>query len=251
MNKKLEFDNLITEMGKCKKCNNLSKISKGTIVDCSLINIFKNEEICKNIPSIWTDWYNRLSSKIFVVGQDWGPESDMMFFYNRYKELCKKNKNDEKENWSQIISEEKSITKKMLTKFLIKSAYNNNYIIDNKYLDKIYITNAIMCARRGSSYRDTTYFKVKDCTLNCTEFLKKQIEIIGPKVILTLGYYPLLALSSIYNFSIRDNLSTTISETPEIFIENVCIIPLFHPAAQIKSTEQLNQYDRIWNKIKK
>jgi len=46
-------------------------------VDCSLINIYENSKFAKEIPSIWTDWYNRLDSKIMIIGQDWGPFEDM------------------------------------------------------------------------------------------------------------------------------------------------------------------------------
>lgn len=54
-------------MSKCEKC--LSMHSKSNI-DCSLINIYKNEMFAKEIPSIWTDWYNRLDSEIMIIGQD-------------------------------------------------------------------------------------------------------------------------------------------------------------------------------------
>lgn len=60
-----QFNNLLNELGKCDKCTNFSCSKK------SLINIYKEKEFCKNIPSIWTDWFNRLDSKIMIVGQDW------------------------------------------------------------------------------------------------------------------------------------------------------------------------------------
>ena len=61
-------------MADCKKCMSLEK-KNGR--NCSLINIYQNNKFCKNIPSIWTDWFNRLDSKIMIIGQDWGPYNDM------------------------------------------------------------------------------------------------------------------------------------------------------------------------------
>ena len=112
-------------------------------------------------------------------------------------------------------------------------------------LDDIYVTNAIMCARKGDKYRGNN-IDLKKSTFNCKEYLERQIKIVQPKIILTLGYYPLKALSNIFKFDIKDTLKDTIQNMPIIKEENFIIIPLYHPVAQIKKEEQLNQYDRIW-----
>lgn len=112
-------------------------------------------------------------------------------------------------------------------------------------MDKIYITNAILCARSGNHYRSDS-IKLKECTLNCCGFLKKQIDMVKPKVILTLGFYPLLSLSKIYGFKIEKNLTQTLKKHSLFQVEGITIIPIYHPAAQIKKELQLEQYNRIW-----
>ena len=203
-----QFNNLIKDLSACDKCVNFKCSSK------SLINIYKNYEFCINIPSIWTDWLNRLNSDIMIIGQDWGPYNDMKKLHNLLSE--------DKSNWNELIELEKSNTKKMLEKY-IKESSNNEYYLDNIYL--------------------------KTSTLNCSEYLLKQIEIVKPKVILTLGYYPLMSLSRIFNFRIGKTLKETIVKLPEIMVNNYVIIPLYHPVAQIKKEEQLTQYKRIWKYI--
>ena len=153
--------------------------------------------------------------------------------------------NPTKENWQLLMEEEKSLTKKNLTKFLIESSKNK---IDS--LNDIYITNAIMCARKGCSYRGNN-INLKQSTLNCSFFLKRQIEIVKPKVIGTLGYYPLFSLSKIFSFDIEKNLTETIKKHPIIYVDEFIIIPLYHPVAQIKKEQQLEQYQKIWENIKK
>ena len=148
----------------------------------------------------------------------------------------------DKSNWQEIIELEKSNTKKLLN-YYIKQSSNNNYSLDD-----IFITNAIMCARQGDSYRGNN-IDLKKSTINCSEYLLKQIDIIKPKVILTLGYYSLLSLSKIYNFKIDRTFKETINKYPEINVNNYVIIPLYHPVAQIKKSEQLEQYKRIWKYI--
>ncbi len=227
------FDELINEMSKCSKCISLKK-KDGK--DCSLINIYQVDEFCKNIPSVWTDWYNRLDSKIMIIGQDWGPYNDMKRLNDHYR------KKPNKENWNYLIEQEKSTTKRLLDYFVRESS-------KNKYnLDDIFITNAIMCARKGNNYRGDN-IGLKKSTNNCSKYLLKQIDIIKPKVILTLGYYPLLSLSKTYKFNIEKTLKDTINNNPEIILDDFIIIPLYHPVAQIKKSEQLKQYQRIWKYI--
>ena len=221
MDKVEKFNKLINKMSLCNKCINM-KNKNG--IDCSLINIYKNKEFSKNIPSVWTDWYNRLNSKIMIIGQDWGPYNDMEKIYNK------------------IINEEKSMTKKMLENYLIQSSKDENI------LDKIYITNAIMCARKGNNYRGNN-IKLKDSTKNCLEYIKIQIDIVNPKVILTLGYYPLYSLSQIFKFNIEKQLTDTIKKQSYFKVDNIVIIPLYHPTAQVKKEIQLQQYKKIWNFI--
>lgn len=236
-NKKEKLDLLFREMSNCNRCCNLVKRNGK---DCSLINIYQEPDFYQNIPSIWTDWYQRVDSDMMIIGQDWGPYEEMKKFHDEY--LIEKTS----KNWNQLIEKEKSLTKKMLTKYLIESSKNTQYEMTESDMKHIYITNAIMCARGGNHYRGDNIM-LKESTIHCTPFLKRQIEIVNPKVILTLGYYPLLTLSYIFGFEIENNLTKTIEKTPEIKIGNYRIIPLYHPTAQIKKEQQLSQYRRIWN----
>ena len=226
--KKKQFEDLINELGKCDKCINLKCKEK------SLINIYQDYDFSTNIPSIWTDWFNRLDSKIMIVGQDWGPYDDMKKFNNLL--------NKDKSNWKEIIESEKSNTKKLLENY-IKESSNRKYSLDD-----IFITNAIMCARQGNSYRGNN-IELKKSTISCSKYLISQIEIIKPKVILTLGYYPLMSLSKTLNFEINKTLKETIKNYSEIKIDKFVIIPLYHPVAQIKKQEQLERYKKIWKYI--
>lgn len=225
------FDELISDMSECQKCMHIHFKNN---IDCSLINIYKNKKFAKQIPSIWTDWLNRLDAKIMVIGQDWGPFNDM----KKLNELLK----DDKSNWNELIESEKSNTKKLLENY-IKESSNNKYSLNDTF-----ITNAIMCARQGNNYRGNN-INLKCSTVNCKEFLLRQIEIVKPKIVLPLGYYPLYSLSKIYNFKIENNLTKTIEKYPIIKIKDFIIIPLYHPVAQIKKERQMEQYNRIWQFI--
>lgn len=219
--KETKIKELIDDIGKCSSCV--------TLGDKSLIN-FYNTDMALKVPSIWTDFLNHLDSDVMVIGQDWGPYEDMKSLYERYKSG---------EDFKALIDEEKSLTKRNLYKFI----YLTNPSFD---VQDIYITNAIMCARSGSNYRGNN-IDLKHSTICCSKFLKRQIDIVKPKVIITLGYYPLLSLASIFGFEIEDNLTKSIVNTPVIEVNDYIIIPVYHPAAQIGMSKQLEQYKRIWD----
>lgn len=237
--KKDSLNSMFSEMSECNLCLDM-KNRNGK--DCSLTNIYK-DNFYREVPSIWTDWYNRLDSKIMIIGQDWGPFNEMRKFHDMYIG----DKTDD--NWKRIIEEEKSLTKKLLTKYLVDSGRDYGLDIDENFINNIYITNAIMCARNGDNYRSNN-IKLKECSLNCSKYLKRQIDIVKPKIILTLGFYPLLSLSKIYDFIIDKTLKDNINNYGSYEIQDMIIIPLYHPAAQVSSLVQREQYDKIWKYYK-
>lgn len=233
--KKELLDEMFQDMSKCDLCLDIKNKSGK---DCSLINIYK-DDFYKEIPSIWTDWFKHVDSKIMIIGQDWGPYVEMKKFRDMYKV------DETDSSWERIIEEEISLTKKILTKYLVESGKCFGLDIDDNIIKNIYITNAIMCARSGNNYRSDN-IKLKECSLNCSKYLKRQIDIVKPKIILTLGFYPLLSLSKIYNFKIDKTLSSSIDNYGFFEIQDIVIIPLYHPAAQIRKDKQIEQYNKIW-----
>jgi DNA polymerase len=91
--------------------------------------------------------------------------------------------------------------------------------------EEIYITNLIKCML-------PKYRKPKSREIEiCSNYLDKEIEIINPKVVTTLGYY---ASKYIFEkFSITLPLKTEFQKIyGKVFLaENIKILPLQHPAA--------------------
>jgi len=118
------FDSLIFDMGNCKRCIEL-KNRNGK--DCSLINIYKDNKFAKKIPSIWTDWYNRINAKIMIIGQDWGPFVDMKRLNSEYLQEENKNNNptvkvekDTKRNKVMLVVITATLSLLALTVYVIK-----------------------------------------------------------------------------------------------------------------------------------
>ncbi len=242
------------EMANCTKCKRFSEKKKETDGCGGLINIFQNEQFALNIPSIWTDWINRSDSKLMIVGQDWGPYIDMERLHNKYFESIVE-KDDRKKAWSEIVNEPESMTKELMTEFIVQSAKEKGIIVDETILDSFFVTNAVLCARKGTNYRGNNNFKPKFCTENCADKLKKEIEIIKPLVIITLGYWPFYSIGKSYGIPVYKTLgenlvrySSNINNIINISKDNAptYVLPVYHPAAQVKKNDQISYYCLMW-----
>lgn len=241
------------ETADCTKCERFSGKKENDGYD-GLINIFRNKQFALNVPSIWTDWINRADSKLMIVGQDWGPYIDMEKLYNKY---CKAivEERDKREVWSEIVKEPESMTKKLMTEFIVQSAKEMGIFVDETILDSFFVTNAVLCARKGTNYRGNNNFKPKFCIENCAAKLKKEIEIIKPLVIITLGYWPFYSIAKSYGIlvykTLGENLvrySSDINNIIDISKDNtpIYVLPVYHPTAQIKKTDQISYYCLMW-----
>ena len=118
------------------------------------------------------------------------------------------------------------------------SGRNFQILLDSINLkrEEIFITNSALCnphTPTGANRKPT-----KKEIRNCSDFLRKQIEIIQPKIIATLGAVALEALKSIENhqFSLRENVGSV------LVWNNIKLIPLYHPSPQvIASHRRMNQ----------
>lgn len=245
---------LFKEAADCTKCKRFGGKKKEADGYDGLINIFQNNQIALNIPSIWTDWINRADSKLMIVGQDWGPYIDMERLHEKY---CKSvvAERDRREAWSEIVNEPESMTKKLMTEFIVQSAKEMGIGVDETILDSFFVTNAVLCARKGTNYRGNNNFKPKFCTENCAAKLKREIEIIKPLVIITLGYWPFYSIAKSYDIlvykTLGENLvrySSDINNIVNISNDNspIYVLPVYHPTAQVKKTDQISYYRLMW-----
>lgn len=245
---------LFKEAADCTKCERFSEKKKEADRYDGLINIFQNDQMALNIPSIWTDWINRADSKLMIVGQDWGPYIDMERLHKTYCKFVVAER-DRREAWSEIVNEPESMTKKLMTEYIVQSAKEMGIGVDETILDSFFVTNAVLCARKGTNYRGNNNFKPKFCTENCAAKLKRQIEIIKPLVIITLGYWPFYSIAKSYDIRVYKTLgenlvrySSDINNIVNISNDNspIYVLPVYHPTAQVKKTDQISYYRLMW-----
>ena len=101
----------------------------------------------------------------------------------------------------------------------------------------VYITNIIK--RRPPENRDPLPEEIEIYK----PYLQKQIEIINPKIIVTLGRFSM-------NFFITTAKITR--DQGKIFkIDNYLVIPMFHPAACLRATKVLMEFKKSFKRLPK
>jgi DNA polymerase len=110
-----------------------------------------------------------------------------------------------------------------------KSGENFQRLLDSIDLtrEEIFITNAVMCSPRTAT--DANRKPTKAEINNCSSFLRRQIELIQPRVIATLGSVALEALKAIEYHEFK--LKTDAARILDWY--GVKLVPLYHPSPQV------------------
>jgi uracil-DNA glycosylase family 4 len=114
---------------------------------------------------------------------------------------------------------------------------------------KIFITSAALCNPRSESgaNRKPTQKELA----NCSGFLRRAIEVVNPRMIVTLGSVALEALKRIQYHEL--NLKTAASQIHSW--NNRVLVPIYHPSPQVlashrREAEQLRDYQVVKRGLK-
>lgn len=92
---------------------------------------------------------------------------------------------------------------------------------------EIFITSSVLCSPRKPSGANDRPKKAE--IRNCSGFLRRQIELLNPPVIATLGAVALEALKLIepHNFELRHHAAEILQWNGRL------LVPLYHPSPQV------------------
>ena len=108
---------------------------------------------------------------------------------------------------------------------------------------EVFITNAVLCNPLidGNNRRPSAK-EIK----NCTSFLKESLDIIRPKVVVTLGTVALNAINQI--LSTRFQLSQNVAQS--ISMPDFKLFPLYHPSPRVTNWKRpMAQQKKDFSKI--
>lgn len=220
MNKEIEIAKLRERISSCRKCRKYCP---------EFVNPFsKSKKFHPETIGYWNDAYKNYNAKLMIVGQDWGSEGYLKKWIEKHNGKIP-NPYDESNN---------------------PTFRNLMYYLEEAKIDKkdIYLTNAVLCLRKGESMSENKPKKIH--FKNCSPFLKRQIEIIQPKIIATLGLEALNIILEIFEIpkkvrKLNDVAGKIILEKSEVFPE-IKIFPLFHAGIKgMNMRKHLNKNDNI------
>lgn len=114
---------------------------------------------------------------------------------------------------------------------------------------EIFITSAALCNPRSESGANRKPTQ-KELT-NCSSFLRRTIELVNPRVIVTLGSVALEALKRIqyHELSLKESAARVHSWNDRV------LVPIYHPSPQVlashrRESEQLQDYQVVSKAVK-
>jgi uracil-DNA glycosylase len=109
---------------------------------------------------------------------------------------------------------------------------------------RIFITNAVLCNPRKPSGANRTPTKTE--VLNCSSFLRRQLEVLEPRVVVTLGAVSLAALRLVeyHELTLKESAGQVHEWNGRL------LVPVYHPSPQVlashrREREQLRDYGAI------
>jgi uracil-DNA glycosylase family 4 len=126
-----------------------------------------------------------------------------------------------------------------------------------RYLDSIklarvdiFITNAALCNPRKESGANRKPSRAE--LANCSGFLRRQIELIEPRVVVTLGAVALDALRAVacHEFTLKDSAGRVLRW------DGRWLVPLYHPSPQVLASHrredaQLRDYRAVARAVRR
>jgi DNA polymerase len=110
--------------------------------------------------------------------------------------------------------------------------------------EEVFITNSALCNPRSATgaNRKPTRAEVS----NCSDFLRRQVEVVGPRVVVTLGAVALAALRAVeyHPFTLKENVG-------QVHVwRGRLLVPLYHPSPQVlashrREPQQLEDYKSV------
>jgi len=217
------------------------KIREGKKVNIGFINQYALHSF---IPNKWFDWENRVNAKIMIIGQDWGPYKVLLPYIENY------NKDLNYEDF--LFKTFSSRTEKFILTSLSKS-YKEKYgkTMTKDVWNKFIFTVAVLFTRQGKQFRGSEFYDESFGMKESLPYLKRQIEIIKPKVIIVMGGTAWKQIKDIYNLKYPDKFSEVILKLNRkpIVYKDVKIIPIFHPASFTDPKVQYKLWKTLWDNI--
>jgi len=184
----------------------------------------------------WTGWQGNLDAELMVIGQDWGGNK-----YFEDKKGMETDNNPTNVRLKQLLEE-------------VNPEFKIEMPKDSSGQGIFYFTNAILCCREGllTENKKTKTGPVKSRWFrNCENRLKAQIELVDPKVIVTLGYFAYRSVLSSFELHPEPRMRDAIKTDPiQLSGCRGVVVPVYHCGNNGSRSRSLEQQKADWKRVK-
>lgn len=230
MNKSAEYKKLVDERKLCRRCQSLGLTNPAEIES----GRFDSEQI-----GPWSRWQGNLNAPLMVVGQDWG---GIDYFVESNKDKDKGR--DKRDNPTDLN--------------LIKLVKIADFLIQDVYLPEgqnvLFFTNAILCLKQGklSDNVSDEDRKARECFKNCESFLRRQIEIVNPAVVVGLGKHAYQAILSGFNLKAGKFSEEVEEENGRELLNGIHVFAVYHCGKKSTNMNRpMEAQKKDWMRIRK
>jgi len=179
----------------------------------------------------WGQWHNAVPTDILLVGQDWSGQD----YY--------------------IKNEGKDIGTNFTCSNLIKLCTQAGFDIgtpQKPFSDlKLHFANVIPFIRKGEMAGNKNNIIndgiIKDCSI---EFLKPLIDIVSPKIIITLGSCAYKGVRYAFDLPADKSFTIAVDNAPIAIEPDIKIFPMFHCGAMgVNRNRKLPKQSEDWSKL--
>jgi uracil-DNA glycosylase family 4 len=110
----------------------------------------------------------------------------------------------------------------------------------------LFFTNSVLCLRPG---RLTGPIKTRWFTNCSTTFLRPQVELVNPKVVVTLGHMAYCALLKAYSLTPKPRMREAVQEIVRLPGGNL-LVPVFHPGNNGTRSRSFENQKADWQRVR-
>ncbi len=176
--------------------------------------------------SPWGRWQGGLHAQLMVVGQDWG---DVAYFVRQ-----------------RGTDEPSNPTNRTLSLLLREVGVDVGLPGDGAPGTRAFFTNAILCLKSGGLQGQVhpEWFR------NCETFLRRQVEIIQPRVVAALGQHALNAVRAAFGLGAQPIAEAVCLPAGEVLTGHTRLLGFYHCGARTLNTHRpLELQRRDWARL--
>jgi hypothetical protein len=170
-----------------------------------------------------------LNADLMVVGQDWGGKK----YFLKHKG-CEKDTN---------------ATNRNLQRLLQSISYRVPLPNERKSGDGcLYFTNAVLCLKRGNLVGPVPNDAVGNCARG---FLCNQVELVRPKLVVTLGYEAYRAVCYSYGYLAERRITDGVGSEPKVVGYSSVLVPVAHCGHYGSIMWSPQRQEKDWERVRR